>query len=167
MLLSFLGCSYFSDSFRVWKIWFFSSKLFALPPRHTQINHVIIKYGGCSGGCSGYSSSDMILRILCILFCTHKVLWCIMRSPNEKIWIMSSDQWEFEIFNREIYRKKSNFVVITVPIDGLAPNGARPSAGTVKTKYGSWVYMGTALIGSITTRRNNTKRLYSKHWYSM
>ena len=28
----------------------------------------------------------------------------------------------------------SNIIIITVPADGLAPNGARPSAGTVMAK---------------------------------
>ena len=32
-------------------------------------------------------------------------------------------------------KKKSNFAVMTVPADGLAPLGARPSAGTVMTKF--------------------------------
>ena len=31
----------------------------------------------------------------------------------------------------------SKFVVSAVPADGLAPLGARPSAGTVMSKYGS------------------------------
>ena len=37
---------------------------------------------------------------------------------------------------RNIY----NFEVITVPADGLAPLGARPSAGTVMTKFGSCIH---------------------------
>ena len=41
----------------------------------------------------------------------------------------------------------SNFIVITVPADGLAPNGARPSAVTVMTRFGSRIYMGLALEG--------------------
>ena len=40
-----------------------------------------------------------------------------------------------------------SFVVCTVPADGLAPSGARPSAGIVTTMYGSLIYMGLALEG--------------------
>ena len=36
-------------------------------------------------------------------------------------------------------RNFSNFVVITVSADGLAPLGARTSAGTVVTKFKSWI----------------------------
>ena len=39
----------------------------------------------------------------------------------------------------------SNFIAITVPADGLAPNGARPSAGTVITKFVSLMNMGVVL----------------------
>ena len=35
-----------------------------------------------------------------------------------------------------------NFVVITVIADGLAPDGARPSAGTMMTKFGSLWNLG-------------------------
>ena len=38
----------------------------------------------------------------------------------------------------------SNSVVITVPADGLAPSGARPSADTVMTKAGLHLYTGLA-----------------------
>ena len=38
-----------------------------------------------------------------------------------------------------------NFIVNTVPADGLAPLGARPSAGTVMTKSRSHTYTGPAL----------------------
>ena len=34
----------------------------------------------------------------------------------------------------------SNFSVSAVPADGLAPLGARASAGAVMTKYGTFVY---------------------------
>ena len=34
----------------------------------------------------------------------------------------------------------SNRVFSTVPAEGLAPLGARPSAGIVMTKYGSLIY---------------------------
>ena len=40
------------------------------------------------------------------------------------------------------------FIVITVATDGLAPLGARPSAGTLITKYESCIYIGPALEGA-------------------
>ena len=39
----------------------------------------------------------------------------------------------------------SNYVIMTVPADGLAPLGARPSADTVMTKFSSCIYTGPAL----------------------
>ena len=43
-----------------------------------------------------------------------------------------------------------DFVVITVPADGLAPSGARPSAVTVMTKIKSHLYYtGPPLTGLI------------------
>ena len=44
-----------------------------------------------------------------------------------------------------------NFIVNTVPADGLAPLGARPSAGTVMTKSRSHTYTGPALKGLALT----------------
>ena len=41
-----------------------------------------------------------------------------------------------------------NFIVITVPADGLAPVGARPSAGTVMTKFRSYIFKQYTLEGS-------------------
>ena len=41
----------------------------------------------------------------------------------------------------------SKSVVITVPADALAPNGARTSAATVMTMFRSCIYMGPALVG--------------------
>ena len=41
----------------------------------------------------------------------------------------------------------SNYVAITVPADGLAPLGARPSAGTVIINFDSHIYTGVALEG--------------------
>ena len=41
----------------------------------------------------------------------------------------------------------SNFVVSTAPADGLAPIGAKPSAGTTMTKFGPCKSMGPALEG--------------------
>ena len=49
---------------------------------------------------------------------------------------------------RKIYSKslQSNKVDLsTVPVDGLAPVGARPSAGTVMIKFRSHIYTGSAL----------------------
>ena len=40
-----------------------------------------------------------------------------------------------------MYENMSYFIVSTVPADGLAPLGARPSAGTVMTKLKSGVYI--------------------------
>ena len=40
------------------------------------------------------------------------------------------------------------FVVSTVPADGLAPNGARPSAGAVMTKFRSHMYKGLKGLNS-------------------
>ena len=40
-----------------------------------------------------------------------------------------------------------NVVVSIVPADGLAPLGARPSAGTVMTSFMSHIYVGPALGG--------------------
>ena len=37
--------------------------------------------------------------------------------------------------------KRNYLVVSTVPADGLAPLGARASAGTVMTKFGTHMYM--------------------------
>ena len=39
----------------------------------------------------------------------------------------------------------TDFVLITVLADVLAPSGARTSAGTVMTKFVSGIYMGPAL----------------------
>ena len=38
-----------------------------------------------------------------------------------------------------------SIVIITVTADGLAPLGARPSAGKVMTKFGSRIYTRPAL----------------------
>ena len=40
-----------------------------------------------------------------------------------------------------------NLIVSTVPADVLAPLGARPSAGTVLTKFGSSKFTGLELEG--------------------
>ena len=52
----------------------------------------------------------------------------------------------------QIIDSQSNFVkntfdlvVITVPADGLAPSGARPSADAVMTKFRFLIYTGLAL----------------------
>ena len=47
-----------------------------------------------------------------------------------KIVFKMIDRWKLE---------KKYFAVFTVPADGLAPLGARPSAGTVQTKFRSCV----------------------------
>ena len=48
---------------------------------------------------------------------------------------------------KETMQKRYIFEVITVAADGLAPLGARPSAGTVMTMFGSFMHMGPALAG--------------------
>ena len=61
---------------------------------------------------------------------------------------MISQQYEFRYgygpniqhaITRNFELIMSDFVVIPVPADGLAPLGARPSAGTVKTELGSYI----------------------------
>ena len=42
-----------------------------------------------------------------------------------------------------------NFVIIFVTADGIAPSGARPSAGTMITNYKPCVHIGLALEGEI------------------
>ena len=44
-----------------------------------------------------------------------------------------------------MYENVSNCPVIIVPADGLAPLGARPSAGTVMTNAGSCMYIVMSL----------------------
>ena len=55
----------------------------------------------------------------------------------------------------------SEFVVSTVPADGLAPLGARPSAGTVMTNIRSYIYTYTYIYGTgiwrIKTSKKNTE----------
>ena len=41
-----------------------------------------------------------------------------------------------ESITQEIWITPANFLVIIVPADDLAPNGARSSAGKMMTKYG-------------------------------
>ena len=53
---------------------------------------------------------------------------------------------------RDLDENVSNFIAITVRADGLAPNGARPSAGTVMTKFVTHMNMGPALVGLSFTR---------------
>ena len=40
-----------------------------------------------------------------------------------------------------------NFVVITVPANGLAPSGARPDVGTEMTKFGAHIHMRPTFEG--------------------
>ena len=54
----------------------------------------------------------------------------------------------------------STFVVSTVPADGLAPSGARLSAGTVMSKPGSQIYMELALKELTDYRLNSGKPLW-------
>ena len=50
------------------------------------------------------------------------------------------DEDLFETSNcHRIAKETTWFVINTVPADGLAPLGARPSAGTVMTKFGFYI----------------------------
>ena len=69
---------------------------------------------------------------------TRQVLWALLRSRRSFWMISSSPQRWYGIQN--YWKLKENlfiFSVSTVPADGLAPLGARTSAGTVMTKFGS------------------------------
>ena len=44
--------------------------------------------------------------------------------------------------------KMSHYLVSTVPEDGLAPLGARPSVGTVMITFGFLIYKGITLVFS-------------------
>ena len=56
---------------------------------------------------------------------------------------------EFEIINgqRSIEGNVDNVVVSTVPADGLAPRGVKPSAATVMTKFGFCIYKSCSIAG--------------------
>ena len=60
------------------------------------------------------------------------------------------------------------FVGITVPGDGLAPDGARPSSGAVMTKFGFHILTWPALAGSRDSRldSNNCWACYYSCVYS-
>ena len=48
---------------------------------------------------------------------------------------------------RNLNERNSNLMAITMPADGLAPLGARPSAGMVMTWFESFKYTGSTLNG--------------------
>ena len=73
-----------------------------------------------------------------------------LARPHWPIWKTSSGKWIFHwkafALSKLKERNMANFVVNTAPADGLAPWGARPSAGTVMMKFGS-VCLWPALEG--------------------
>ena len=82
-------------------------------------------------------NSTWSAKRFCIIFSVilNNVIW----SNKRKLKITYSQRHFIEIMHI--------FVVISVPADGLAPFGARTSAGTVMTKFGLIIYMGPALEG--------------------
>ena len=50
-----------------------------------------------------------------------------------------------------------NFVVIAVSLDGLAPSGARPSAGTVMTVTGTYKLLISILVYFTEVKKDVTK----------
>ena len=67
----------------------------------------------------------------------------------------------FEIFNnqRDLVKMMSDYEIKTVLADGLAPTGARPSAGTVLTKIESYKHTEAA-----NERLKQTECWTSKLW---
>ena len=87
-------------------------------------------------------NKEFIWRLPKVFFkrSTHKVPWDFFRVSSDVlndwwIWWLRGNWWASK-HGKNIY----NFEVITVPADGLAPLGARPSAGTVMTKFGSCIH---------------------------
>ena len=88
-------------------------------------------------------------------------LWMTISSPVQVLIIVNTRDLfsHFEWHNpvkkssleslllKEILYNMYYSVVINEPADGLAPCGARPSAGTVMTTCGSCIYTGLALKG--------------------
>ena len=53
----------------------------------------------------------------------------------------------------------------TMPADGLAPSGARPSTGKVMIEFVSCISMGPALVGSVTFMCYETMNVTSLHMF--
>ena len=68
----------------------------------------------------------------------HEILLMIKENNFESLDEISS------------YIENISVVLSTVPADGLASSGARPSAGTVVKKFGSTLYTGPALDGHLS-----------------
>ena len=68
-----------------------------------------------------------------------------MASSRSKI--LSQRRYDIIECHRILDENMLKFSVNTVSADGLAPWGARPSAGTVMTKFGSCIYMGPTIEG--------------------
>ena len=61
------------------------------------------------------------------------------------VYLISEDVFDLINGQRDNERNISNFAISTVPADGPAPLGARSSAGTVMTKFGSCISTAAAL----------------------
>ena len=71
----------------------------------------------------------------------HGILSTIL---NYFEWCHLGLQWWYGMNSTE---NKAEFSISTVRADGLAPIGARPSAGTVMSRFKSFIYTGSALEG--------------------
>ena len=63
--------------------------------------------------------------------------WCNITIFCQLLWVISSDQQKHIWHHQYLWKRKKiicGFVVIIVPADGLAPDGARSSAGTLMAK---------------------------------
>ena len=64
-----------------------------------------------------------------------------VKGSCQPFWMMSSNLKQLHIDGcRSFHENMNNFVVSTVPADGLAPDGARPSACTVVSKSKSCTF---------------------------
>ena len=87
------------------------------------------------------------MEIICYLFLTLEVsqdnhqislaIWTMPSNPHK--WYRTMET------RRDLWLNISHIVIIIVTADGLAPLGARTSAGTVLSKFSSHIYMGSAL----------------------
>ena len=81
--------------------------------------------------------------------------FCITSSGEQTLIKNCSSQWNVG----------ENFAVSTVPADGLAPPGARASAGTVMTKFVPHIYSRLALEGLWRYDISNSQQYFSHVWY--
>ena len=72
--------------------------------------------------------------------------------PGKTVFLIETAPWtnyvdSKSLMDKEIsYKNMCNIIVSTVLDDGLAPLGARASANTVMTNFGSRIYTGAALL---------------------